>query len=42
MRYTQKMPRIYDLSFTAEFLDKILEEGDYYWAGPYEPHELFL
>lgn len=42
MRYTQIMPRIYDLSFTADFLDKILEEGDYYWAGPYEPHELFF
>ena len=42
MRYTQKMPRIYDLSFTADFLDKILEEGDYYWVGPYEPHEIFF
>src|SRR3989344_4646220 len=42
LRYTQKMPSIMDKSFTADFLDEILEEGDNYWVGPYEPHESFF
>ncbi|OGK55735.1 hypothetical protein A3I50_02670 [Candidatus Roizmanbacteria bacterium RIFCSPLOWO2_02_FULL_37_9] len=41
-RYTQKMPSIYDKADTAVFLDEVLEEDDYYWIGPYEPHEIFF
>lgn len=40
--YTQKMPHIYDLSYTAEFIDQILDKDDYYWVGPYEPQEEFF
>ena len=42
LRYTQKMPGIYDLSYTADFLAKVLPKNDYYWVGPYEPHEEFF
>lgn len=42
LRYTQKMPGIYDKADTAVFLDEILNKGDYYWVGPYEPNELFF
>jgi len=42
LRYTQKMPGIYDLSYTADFLAKTLPKNDYYWVGPYEPHEEFF
>jgi hypothetical protein len=42
LRYTQKMPGIYDLSYTANILNQILEKDDYYWVGPYEPHETFF
>lgn len=42
LRYTQKMPGIYDLSYTADFLAKVLPQNDYYWIGPYEPHEEFF
>ena len=42
LRYTQKMPGIYDQSFTTMFLDEILVAGDTYWVGPYEPHETFF
>lgn len=41
-RYTQKMPGIYDLSHTANFLNSILDSNDYYWIGPYEPDEIFF
>jgi len=40
--YTQKMPHIYDLSYTADFLDQVLDQNDYYWVGPYEPQEEFF
>lgn len=40
--YTQQMPHIYDLSYTAEFVDQILDKNDYYWVGPYEPEEEFF
>lgn len=36
------MPHIYDLSYTAEFIDQILDKEDYYWVGPYEPQEEFF
>lgn len=42
LRYTQKMPSVNNISSTAQFLDAILEDDDYYWVGPYEPHESFF
>lgn len=42
LRYTQKMPGIYDLSYTADFLNDILDTDDYYWVGSYEPDEVFF
>lgn len=42
LRYTQKMPSIRDTSDSAIFLDEILDEGDTFWSGPYEPHESFF
>ena len=42
LRYTQKMPGIYDLSDKASFIDGIINQGDYYWIGPYEPHHEFF
>lgn len=42
LRYTQKMPSINDISHTADFIDRVLEKDDYYWVGPYEPHEIFF
>lgn len=42
LRYTQKIPSIFDKADVAQFLDEILDEGDYYWVGPYEPHEVFF
>lgn len=40
--YTQKMPSISNQSFVALFLSEILNKGDYFWIGPYEPdHEFF-
>ena len=41
-RYTQKMPGIYDVAYSASFIDEILGKGDYFWIGPYEPHESFF
>jgi hypothetical protein len=41
LRYTQKMPSIYDSSQTKELIDSVIENGDYFWVGPYEPNELF-
>jgi len=40
-RLTQKMPSIYDFSYTAQFIDSLLNHGEYYWIGPYEPQEIF-
>jgi len=42
MRYTQKMPSVYDHAPTAFFINEILGKGDYYWIGPYEPNEEFF
>ena len=42
LRYTQKMPGIYDVSYSASFIDDILERGEYFWIGPYEPNEEFF
>lgn len=42
LRYTQKMPGIYDIAYSASFIDDILAKGDYYWIGPYEPNEEFF
>jgi len=40
-RYTQKMPSIYNFSYTAQFIDLLVDKGEYYWIGPYEPQEMF-
>ncbi|MBI4004988.1 hypothetical protein HY358_02540 [Candidatus Roizmanbacteria bacterium] len=42
LRYTQKMPSVNNLAHTASLVDAILEKGDYYWAGPFEPSEEFF
>lgn len=42
LRYTQKMPGIYDVSYSGSFIDDILEKGEYFWIGPYEPNEEFF
>lgn len=36
------MPGIYDVAYSASFIDEILEKGDYFWIGPYEPNEAFF
>ena len=41
LRYTQKMPSIYDSSQTRELIDFTIDNNDYFWVGPYEPNELF-
>jgi len=41
LRFTQKMPSIYDSSQTKELIDSVINTGDYFWVGPYEPNELF-
>lgn len=40
--YTQRMPQVSDHSFVTDFLKDILNEGDYFWIGPYEPDHQFL
>lgn len=40
--YTQKMPHIYDKAQAQIFFDQMLNPGDYYWVGPYEPNEEFF
>lgn len=40
--YTQKMPSITNHSFVADFIDMIIDQGDYFWIGPYEPHHVFF
>ena len=42
LRYTQKMPSIYDHAPTGFFINEILGKDDYYWVGPYEPNEEFF
>lgn len=42
LRYTQKMPSVYDHAPTGFFINDIVGEGEYYWIGPYEPHEEFF
>lgn len=42
MRYTQKMPSVYNHAPTALFINEILSRGDFYWIGPYEPQEEFF
>lgn len=42
LRYTQKMPSVYDHAPTGFFINEILGKGDYYWVGPYEPNEEFF
>lgn len=41
-RYTQKMPSIADKSFTAEFINDVIGEEDYYWVGPYHPEDVYF
>lgn len=41
-RYTQKMPSIVDRSFSAEFINDVIAEDDYYWIGPYHPDTVFF
>ncbi len=41
LRYTQKMPGIYDLAPVGRFINETLTTDDYYWIGPYEPNELY-
>lgn len=36
------MPGIYNVAYSASFIDDILERGDYFWIGPYEPNEEFF
>lgn len=42
LRYTQQMPGITNYSYGAQFVDRIIDEGDYFWMGPYEPHHEFF
>jgi len=42
LRHTQKMPGIYNVAYSASFIDEITEKGDYFWVGPYEPNEAFF
>ena len=42
LRYTQQLPRIINYSFSAQLIDSLIDEGDYYWIGPYEPHQEFF
>ncbi len=42
LRYTQKMPSISNHAATALFFNEVLQKGDYYWVGPYEPNEEFF
>lgn len=37
LRYTQQMPSISKTSFLSRFVDEIIDVGDYFWVGPYEP-----
>ncbi len=39
--YTQKLPTIHNAGPAASFVDELLNQGDYYFIGPYEPNESF-
>jgi len=39
--YTQKLPSIHNAGPAASFVDEVLDKGDYYFIGPYEPNESF-
>lgn len=39
--YTQKLPTIHNAGPAATFIDEVLDQGDYYFIGPYEPNESF-
>lgn len=39
--YTQKLPLISNRGFTAEFVDEIIDPGESYFIGPYEPNQAF-
>ena len=41
LRYTQQMPSIFDSSQTKDLIGSLIEDGDYFWIGPYEPNEIF-
>jgi hypothetical protein len=40
-RYLQIMPSISNRSFVSEFVDEIIEPGEYFWIGPYQPEHVF-
>lgn len=42
LRHTQKMPSIYDHAPTGFFINDVVRDGEYYWIGPYEPHQEFF
>lgn len=42
LRYTQKLPHLEDAAYTADFVDNLLEKGDFFWIGPYEPDQEFF
>ncbi|MFZ2206691.1 MAG: hypothetical protein WA061_00925 [Microgenomates group bacterium] len=42
LRHTQKMPSIYDHAPTGFFINDVVKDGEYYWIGPYEPHQEFF
>jgi len=39
--YTQKLPTIHNAGPAASFVDEVIDQGDYYFIGPYEPNESF-
>lgn len=41
-RYTQVIPSALDYSYTSQFIDQMVDTGEYYWIGPYEPQEQFF
>lgn len=42
LRYTQKLPSIRNEGDYASFINELINSNDYYWMGPYEPHEEFF
>ncbi|MEI6532695.1 MAG: hypothetical protein WCO06_02555 [Candidatus Roizmanbacteria bacterium] len=41
-RYMLVMPSIMDRGFMADFIDELINKDDYFWIGPFEPHEAFF
>ncbi|MFH1827248.1 MAG: hypothetical protein ABH812_02305 [bacterium] len=41
LRRTQQLPSIYDSSSTRELINFVIDDGDYFWIGPYEPADIF-